>query len=109
VPRVFTIKSIDIQHLKGSRRSWHQTCVASSYFGNISGDVSMRRVFSLATLVFATVCAPAFAAGTPKAPAPKVHVPGEIEMPEITIIMPAAKFEHAIVRDNEVPVVLLLV
>ncbi len=69
----------------------------------------MRSVLSLATLVFATICAPAFAADTPKAPASTLDVPGEIEMPEITIIMPAAKFEHAIVRDNEVPVVLLLV
>jgi hypothetical protein len=103
------MKSIDIWHLKGSRRSWHQTCVTSSCFSNISGDVTMRSVLSLATLVYATVCVPAFAADTPKAPAPKVHVPGEIEMPEITIIMPAARFEHAIVRDNEVPVVLLLV
>ncbi len=69
----------------------------------------MRCVLSFATLVFATFCVPVFAADTSKALVPEVNVPGEIEMPEITIIMPAAKFEHAIVRDNEMPVVLLLV
>jgi hypothetical protein len=28
-------KSAKIGHLKGNRRSWHSSCVTSSYFGNI--------------------------------------------------------------------------
>jgi hypothetical protein len=68
----------------------------------------MRKLISCAALALATVALPAVAADK-AAPAPKVEVPQEFEMPEITITMPAAKFEHAIVRDNEVPVVLLLV
>jgi hypothetical protein len=66
----------------------------------------MRYLLKLALLAFATVATPAFAADQA---APKAEPEAEIEMPEIMIIMPAAKFEQAIVRDNEVPVVLLLV
>jgi hypothetical protein len=65
----------------------------------------MRMIFGLAALL-ATVALPAFAADTKATPA---KPPVEIEMPEIIIQMPAAKFEQAIVRDNEEPVILLLV
>jgi hypothetical protein len=68
----------------------------------------MRKLISFAVLAFTSVALPAFAADK-AAPAPKAEAPQEFEIPEITITMPAAKFEHAIVRDNEVPVVLLLV
>jgi hypothetical protein len=72
------------------------------------GDDIMRNLISFAAIVFVAVTSPAFAADK-AAPAPKTEVPQEFELPEITITLPAAKFEHAIVRDNEVPVVLLLV
>jgi hypothetical protein len=66
----------------------------------------MRHLISFALLAFATLASPAIAADK----AATKDVPQtEIEMPEIMIILPAAKFEHAIVRDNEEPVVLLLV
>jgi hypothetical protein len=68
----------------------------------------MRHLISYIAVVFITVATPAFAADT-ATPAPKIEVPREFELPEITITLPAAKFEHAIIRDNEVPVVLLLV
>jgi hypothetical protein len=68
----------------------------------------MRNLISYIALVFATVATPAFAADK-AAPAPKLEAPREFEMPEIIITLPAAKFEHAIIRDNEMPVVLLLV
>jgi hypothetical protein len=65
----------------------------------------MQKILAL-TLLLATFALPAFAADA-KVPVDKPPV--EIEMPEIIIQMPAAKFEQAIVRDNEEPVVLLLV
>jgi hypothetical protein len=69
----------------------------------------MRTLAFCLVAAFATITSPGFAADmSSKVEASKAEVP-EIELPEITIIVPAAKFEHAIVRDNEVPVVLLLV
>ncbi len=63
----------------------------------------MRLIASLAVALFTMTGLPALAAD--KVP----QAEQEIEMPEIIIELPAAKFEHAIVRDNEEPVVLLLV
>ncbi len=70
----------------------------------------MRLIAGL-VIALAAIATPTFAADQ-KTPTPKVEAappPVEIEMPEIIIQMPAAKFEQAIVRDNEAPIVLLLV